>query len=190
MDPRSELLRRAKEYAMRRGFLIREQLGFGVHSTVFVVESKGDSWAVKMHETEVGYARERDVYLRLRTLGIDSIRGCNVPEFLHHDDEFRAIEMSIVCVAEQRVAVGLRTSGFPPLRKGEWWAGDYLRRFRFPCSRAGCRRGRRRLRTLYREAALIAHFRRAVDFSLKTTPPPMHKSCKLGETNNTCRCRS
>jgi len=60
------------------------------------MESKGDSWAVKLHDSEVGYARERDVYLRLKTLGIETIRGCNVPELLRYDDESRAIEMSIV----------------------------------------------------------------------------------------------
>ena len=96
MDLRGELVQRAREYAARRGLLIREQLGYGVHGTVLVVESQGDSWALKVHESEAGYARERDVYLRLKALGIQAIRGCHVPELLRHDDEFRAIEMSIV----------------------------------------------------------------------------------------------
>ena len=35
--------------------------------------------AVKVHERERDYARERDVYLRLHGNGVGKLRGCNVP---------------------------------------------------------------------------------------------------------------
>jgi hypothetical protein len=52
--------------------------------------------ALKIHEREVPYVRERDVYFRLQNLEIHEIEGHNVPQFLGFDDERFAIEMSIV----------------------------------------------------------------------------------------------
>ena len=39
---------------------------------------------------------ERDVYLRLRDLGIDLIQEHNVPQLIDYDDELLVIEMSVV----------------------------------------------------------------------------------------------
>ena len=67
MPTKQELLRRADLYAQRHGLVRGEQLGFGVHGIVFVVESqtKPGRSAIKIHEREEPYQRERNVYLRL-----------------------------------------------------------------------------------------------------------------------------
>jgi hypothetical protein len=49
-----------------------------------------------VHRREPGYVRERDVYLRLREVGVESIHGCRVPLLLSHDDELWVIEMTVV----------------------------------------------------------------------------------------------
>jgi hypothetical protein len=98
MNNRSELLRRAREYCRRNGLLLGSLLGSGIHGSVFEAESqteKGIS-AIKMHDREHEYCRERDVYLRLRELEVTDIRGCAVPEMLRYDDELWVIEMTIV----------------------------------------------------------------------------------------------
>ncbi len=47
--------------------------------------------------TESGRIIKRSTpYLRLRELQVESIRGHAVPQLLHFDDEFLAIEMTIV----------------------------------------------------------------------------------------------
>jgi hypothetical protein len=95
---REDLVRRAREYADRKGLVIGEQLGSGVHGTVFAVEyqSEGGRSALKVHVGDAAYARERDVYLRLKEYGITAIRGCNVPELVACDDELRVVEMTVV----------------------------------------------------------------------------------------------
>lgn len=52
--------------------------------------------AIKVHEHERDYCRERDVYLRLRDFEVTDIRGCVVPEMLRCDDELWVIEMTVV----------------------------------------------------------------------------------------------
>jgi hypothetical protein len=52
--------------------------------------------AVKVHEREVEYRRERDIYLRLRDHGVAQVRGCEVPQMLRYDDELFVIEMTVV----------------------------------------------------------------------------------------------
>ena len=102
MSFRDELLRRAQEYTQRNDLVLGEELGFGVHGIVFVTESQrqkdpsdGRS-AIKVHQREPDYRRERDVYLRLREKGIASIRRCHVPQLLHYDDQVWIIEMTVV----------------------------------------------------------------------------------------------
>ena len=41
-------------------------------------------------------SRERDVYFRLRDLGIDVIQGHHVPQLIDSDDELLVLEMSVV----------------------------------------------------------------------------------------------
>lgn len=93
-----ELLQVARDYAQQHGAVLRGRLGFGIHGIVFVVESKAKPGrsAVKFHEDSESYHREKSVYQRLGEHGLTEIRGFHVPQFLSFDDEFRAIEMTIV----------------------------------------------------------------------------------------------
>jgi hypothetical protein len=52
--------------------------------------------AIKVHEREPDYRRERDVYLRLKEIAVTTIHRCHVPQLLRHDDESWIIEMSVV----------------------------------------------------------------------------------------------
>ncbi len=98
MPTKDELVRRADLYAQKHGLVLGEQLGSGVHGIVFVAASKTKPGraAIKIHEREESYRRERDVYLRLRGHGIDQIRGFHVPQLLRYDNELWVIEMEIV----------------------------------------------------------------------------------------------
>jgi hypothetical protein len=102
MSFRDEPLRRAREYAERRGLTLGKELGFGVHGVVFVTDNQtatgraGKQSAVKAHNREVEYVRERDVYLRLLECDVANIRGCEVPQFINCDDELLVLEMTIV----------------------------------------------------------------------------------------------
>jgi hypothetical protein len=98
MPAKEELIRRADSYAQKHGLVLGDQLGFGVHGIVFVAASKTKPGrvAIKVHEREESYGRERDVYLRLRDRGVRQIRGFHVPQLLRHDDELWVIEMEIV----------------------------------------------------------------------------------------------
>ena len=95
-----DIVRRAKEYAQRYGRTLGEKIGFGVHGTVFVIESQTESGeidaAIKVHEAEGSYRRERDVYLRLQEHAVSEIRGCRVPRLLRFDEGLWVIEMSVV----------------------------------------------------------------------------------------------
>lgn len=98
MSNRSELLHRAREYCEKNGLILGEPLGSGVHGSVFAIESQTEKGrlAIKVHEREREYCRERDVYLRLREFEVTDIRGCAVPEMLRCDDELWVIEMTVV----------------------------------------------------------------------------------------------
>jgi hypothetical protein len=81
----------------RRLQLANETLGFGVQGTVFVaVSPSGPRSALKIHEFEDGYLRERDAYLRLWNFGVERILGHNVPVLLDFDDDMLAIQLTIV----------------------------------------------------------------------------------------------
>jgi hypothetical protein len=98
MDISEGLRRRADEYARRNRLALGEQLGYGVHGIVFVVESQTEPGrsAIKIHEREVPYCRERDVYLRLYEHSVTQICGSDVPQLLNYDDELWLIQMTIV----------------------------------------------------------------------------------------------
>lgn len=95
---RTDLKRRAKEYAENRGLRLRTELGHGVHGSVFATESEanGGRSALKAFAGEVYYQRERDIYLRLQELGVYTLGGCNIPELLAYDDDRWILEMTIV----------------------------------------------------------------------------------------------
>jgi hypothetical protein len=98
MSNRPELRHRAQQYCERKGLLLGNPLGAGVHGNVFVVESQTEKQisAIKTHESPQYYRAERDVYLRLRENEVTDIRGCAVPEMLSYDDELGVIEMTVV----------------------------------------------------------------------------------------------
>jgi hypothetical protein len=102
MGFKDELLRRAREYAQRTGLTLGDELGCGVHGIVFVTESQAEKGpsplrsAIKVHQREPDYGRERDVYLRLKERRVTTIGGCHVPRLLRYDDELWVIVMTVV----------------------------------------------------------------------------------------------
>jgi hypothetical protein len=95
---RTELDLRAQAYADRKGFVIVERLGFGVHGIVLAAENqtKDGRVAIKAHERQLDYQRERDVYLRLKEHEIRKLGECAVPQLLGSDDELWVLEMTVV----------------------------------------------------------------------------------------------
>jgi hypothetical protein len=73
-------------------------LGFGIHGTVLAAEdnTKPGFFAVKFHREQRPFELECRVYHRLREEQTTRILGFNVPQLLQIDEEFRAIEMTIV----------------------------------------------------------------------------------------------
>lgn len=88
----------AQRYALRRNIKLGERLGFGIHGTVFAAEdnTKPGFFAVKFHREKRPFELECRVYQRLREEQTTRILGFNVPQLLRIDEEFRAIEMTIV----------------------------------------------------------------------------------------------
>src|SRR5688572_18085551 len=97
---RHELIDRGSEYCRRRQSQLEadQVFGYGVHGSVFAClrATAPARSAVKVHEREEPYHRERDTYLRLRELSIESVQKHNVPQLLDYDDELLVIEMTIV----------------------------------------------------------------------------------------------
>lgn len=98
MSNRPELLLRARMYCEKNSLILGDSLGTGHDGSIFAVEnqSKKGISAIKSHEREDAYRRERDVYLRLKECEISDVRGCTVPQLLHCDDELWIIEMTVV----------------------------------------------------------------------------------------------
>ena len=88
----------AERYSVRRNIKLGEQLGFGIHGMVFAAQDKTKPGflAVKFHREERPFERECRVYQRLREEQTTRILGFNVPQLLRINQEFRAIEMTIV----------------------------------------------------------------------------------------------
>jgi hypothetical protein len=89
---------KARGYAGSRHAELGDSLGFGVDGSVWLLHSKDRNhpWAVKLFRASKPYQRERDCYLRLFECKVESVRGFAVPAYLHHDDTWLAIEMTIV----------------------------------------------------------------------------------------------
>lgn len=77
---------------------VKEQLGFGVHGIVMAAEHQINfgNVAIKAHDHEQDYRRERDVYFRLQANDILTIRSCAVPELLAWDDDLWVLAMTVV----------------------------------------------------------------------------------------------
>lgn len=98
MSNRLELLLRIQKYCEKNGLILGDPLGAGHDGSIFAVENqtKKSISAIKAHEREGAYRRERDVYLRLQECQITDIRSCAVPEMLRYDDELWILEMTVV----------------------------------------------------------------------------------------------
>lgn len=86
-------------YAERHGLYLAERLGFGIHGIVHAAGSNPQlppASAIKAHSNPEAYGRERDIYLRLQTIGTRELLGFHVPQVLAFDDELRVLEMTIV----------------------------------------------------------------------------------------------
>jgi hypothetical protein len=86
-------MRRIEAYLHRNALSAAREVGFGVHGSVLETTRKS---AVKAFESEAHYTRERNVYLRLRRLGVSAIGECQVPRLVDFDDELWVIEMTLV----------------------------------------------------------------------------------------------
>ncbi len=120
-------LTNATAYAARYNLRIAERLGHGVHGTVHVAEysGKADRSAIKAFGRVEFYERERDAYWRLCRAGITEILGFHVPTYVHSDDEFQVVEMTIVTrpfVLDFAGAWLDRRPQFPEGVWGEWEA--------------------------------------------------------------------
>ena len=93
-----EIKEKAQRYCEAKGYQLREQLGFGIHGGVWVVDTSGfpGQFALKVFQHEVFHRRERDAYLRLRERGVTRICGCDVPILIDSDDEAWVILMTVV----------------------------------------------------------------------------------------------
>jgi len=80
-------------YLTRRGLEIRDELGAGIEGTVFATTSQT---AIKVHMHQAAYQREKEIYLRLRDRGVETVKGFHVPQLIDFDDEALIIEMDHV----------------------------------------------------------------------------------------------
>ncbi len=97
-----EVTFRAREFAKENDLALGDELGRGVHGIVFASDGQSQSnqlpfrSAIKAHQREVDFCRERDVYLRLQQKRITQVRGCHVPQLLRYDENWLVIEMTLV----------------------------------------------------------------------------------------------
>jgi hypothetical protein len=98
MSTAPETVVRVEEYCRRKGLTLADRLGFGVHGSVFSAlnQSNGNTIAVKAHERERFYLRERNIYRRLKEFTVTTIGPAEVPQLIGFDDELWVIEMTIV----------------------------------------------------------------------------------------------
>jgi hypothetical protein len=89
----ADALKRAFEYAMRRGLTLKNPLGAGVDG---VVLSTDVATAVKSLKYEFLYRQELAVYRRLEERHVDKICGFWVPRLIDHHDELWIVEIEFV----------------------------------------------------------------------------------------------
>lgn len=93
-----ELRERAERYAAIRGLTLGTSLGSGIHGIVFLARFHQNpaGVAVKFHTDAVPFQREIAAYARLAGHGVTEICGFHVPQVLHVDEDWLAIEMTVV----------------------------------------------------------------------------------------------
>jgi len=97
MTSPEELEALIETYCNKRCLIVDSCLGVGTQGSVFsVCTPKGIRHAVKFHEREVAYIRERDIYFRLKELDLNDVGGHEIPQLVAYDNELLAIEMTIV----------------------------------------------------------------------------------------------
>jgi hypothetical protein len=84
-------------FAARYQLKILGSLGDGIHGSVFeVADPRYGKSAVKIHHELEHFAREFDVYIRLDEFNVDQVCGFWVPQLLRADEDFLALQMTIV----------------------------------------------------------------------------------------------
>ena len=86
------------EYCSEKRLFVESCLGVGTQGSVFTVSNSTGTTrhAVKFHDREVAYLRERDVYQRVSELEVIYVCGHRIPILIAYDDDRLAIEMTIV----------------------------------------------------------------------------------------------
>ena len=87
-----------ERYLAETGGKLLEQLGFGIHGSVFLVENNLNPApvAVKFLRETAPFDREWRVYERLGEFRVTQVLGFQVPVMLNRYDTWRAIEMTVV----------------------------------------------------------------------------------------------
>jgi len=93
IDANADALKRAEEYARRRGLTLKAPLGSGADG---VVLSTDVATAVKALKYKELYRQELAVYHRLEQKHVDQICGFWVPKLIDHHDEFWVVEIEFV----------------------------------------------------------------------------------------------
>ena len=86
-------IERSQSYARQQKIELLTHLGAGYDGSVFGTDRKS---AIKVLNWRELYERERDVYLRLKQLQVETVAGCDVPQLIGFDDELWIIEMTTV----------------------------------------------------------------------------------------------
>ena len=94
----NDVEQRAQQYRNLKKVDFQSWLGTGTQGIVFALEDPLQlrHFAVKFHQREIAYEREKHVYLRLQELDITDVHGHEVPQLLGYDDGLLAIEMTVV----------------------------------------------------------------------------------------------
>jgi len=71
-----------------------EKLGWGISGFVYL--SPDSRSAVKVHRHEDSFARELEVYQRLRRLDMTQLHGLNIPKLRGYRSDLRVIQMDLV----------------------------------------------------------------------------------------------
>jgi len=93
-----DIVEKAEAYAALTNRHLCGRLGSGIHGIVFMIEGntyKGSA-ALKIHSSQSPYFHEKDVYGRLKELGVTAIHGFRVPELIACDNALLALEMTVV----------------------------------------------------------------------------------------------
>ena len=93
-----ELDERIDGYLRASGGKLIEQIGFGIHGSVFLVENNRNPFpvAVKFLLEEAPFERECRVYARLGEARVTELMGFQIPRLLARHDQWLAIEMTVV----------------------------------------------------------------------------------------------